>query len=303
MALARTFAVALTGVRGDIVEVEADISSGLPAFILIGLPDAALGESRQRVNAAATNAGCPLTSRKLTVNLSPAALRKQGSGFDLAIALAALAADGNLDHSSVSQTVHLGELGLDGRLRPIPGVLPAVVAARSAGFKRVVVPVGNRDEATLVDGIEVLAITSLRAAAILHGSELEPRDIEPTTFDGTSAHEEPHELDMADIVGNEDAVQALLVAAAGGHHVAMVGPPGAGKTMLAQRLPSLLPDLSAEAALETTSILERESEKISCDDHRLRRRITLLPLLPSSVAGAARSCLVRSFTQPTEFCF
>lgn len=253
MALARAFAVALTGVRGDIVEVEADISAGLPAFVLIGLPDAALGESRKRVSAAAVNAGSPLTSRKLTVNLSPASLRKQGSGFDLAIAIAALAAAGDVPAESAARAVHLGELGLDGRLRPVPGVLPAVIAAREAGFRRVLVPTANAAEAELVDGVDVVPVTGLRAAAIAHGADLDPLDVDPVEGPA-AAPAEPVEPDLADVAGNDEAVDALVAAAAGGHHVAMVGPPGAGKTMLARRLPSLLPDLTGEEALESTSI-------------------------------------------------
>ena len=253
MALARTFAVALTGMRGDIVEVEADISAGLPAFVLIGLPDAALGESRKRVSAAAANAGCTLTQRKLTVNLSPASLRKQGSGFDLAIAVAALAASGEVPAESAAGAVHVGELGLDGRLRPVPGVLPVVLAARDAGFARVLVPTANAEEAALVDGVEVVPVVGLRAAAIVHGAELDPIDQTPVALpdDSGPVDEEP---DMADVAGNDDAVDAFVAAAAGGHNVSMIGPPGAGKTMLARRLPSLLPDLTPEQALETTSI-------------------------------------------------
>lgn len=253
MAIARSFAVALTGVRGDIVEVEADIAAGLPAFVLIGLPDAALGESRKRVSAAAVNAGCPLTQRKLTVNLSPASLRKQGSGFDLAIAIAALAAAGDVPAESAARAVHLGELGLDGRLRPVPGVLPAVLAARDAGFGRVLVPTANAAEAELVDGVEIVPVTGLRAAAIAHGADLDAVEVDPV--DGPAAGpDDGVEPDLADVAGNDEAVDALVAAAAGGHHVAMVGPPGAGKTMLARRLPSLLPDLTGEEALETTSI-------------------------------------------------
>lgn len=281
MPLARTYAIALNGVDGDVVEVEADIAAGLPAFSLIGLPDAALGESRKRVTSAAMNAGCPLTQRKLTVNLSPASLRKQGSAFDLAIAIAALAAAGDISAESAAAAVHLGELGLDGRVRPVPGILPAVIAARAAGFARVLVPAANAEEAALIDGVDVVPVVSLRHAAIHHGSDLEPVDVAPVgaavvgaaavgaagggaisggaTVAGVTgtrpapvrAHPEP---DIADVAGNEEAIEALVVAAAGGHHLSMIGPPGAGKTMLATRLPGLLPDLTDEQAIEVTCI-------------------------------------------------
>ena len=174
MAIAHTTAVALLGLTGTLVDVEADISSNLPSFVLIGLPDAALNEARDRVRAAATNSGCPLPNRKLTVNLSPAALPKHGSGFDLAIAMAVLAAAGVISLDSVARVVHLGELGLDGRLRPIAGILPAVLAASRAGAAIVMVPAGNAGEASLVPGIRVVAVSSLRDAAIWHGGELEP---------------------------------------------------------------------------------------------------------------------------------
>ena len=253
MAIAHTTAVALLGLTGTLVEVEADISSNLPSFVLIGLPDAALNEARDRVRAAATNSGCPLPNRKLTVNLSPAALPKHGSGFDLAIAVAVLAAAGVVSLDSVARVVHLGELGLDGRLRPIAGILPAVLAALRAGAATVMVPSGNAGEAGLVPGIRIVPVSSLRDAAIWHGGELEPivvdaiesPRIDDLVDDG---------LDLSDIVGNEDAIEALTVAAAGGHHLFLLGPPGAGKTMLAARLPGLLPDLRAEDALEVSSI-------------------------------------------------
>ncbi len=231
MAVSRTFAVALNGLDGHMVEVEADIAPGLPSFVLIGLPDTALGESRERVRAAAVNAGCPLTPRKLTINLSPAALRKQGSGFDLAIAIAALAAAGDVPIDAVSEVVHLGELGLDGRLRPIPGVLPSVAAARRAGFATVMVPTANAEEAQLVEGIRVIAVPSLRDAAIWHGGRFSPQPVEPVRLPVAGDRQEDDDagLDMSDVLGNDDAVEALTVAAAGGHHVSMIGPPGAAR--------------------------------------------------------------------------
>jgi magnesium chelatase family protein len=253
MPLARAHAVALLGIDGAIVQIEADISSNLPAFVLIGLPDAALGEARDRVRAAAHNSELSITSRKLTINLSPAALPKHGSAFDLAIALAALAADGKVPAESVDRVVHLGELALDGRLRPVSGVLPAVLAASRAGYRTVLVPTGNADEARLVDGVRVVGVASLRDAAIWHGAELEAVECDP--IPGPTAVDPVDDVgDLGDIVGNEDAVEAAQVAAAGGHHLFLLGPPGAGKTMLASRLPGLLPDLETDAALEVASI-------------------------------------------------
>jgi magnesium chelatase family protein len=253
MGLGRTTAISLLGLTGAVVEIEADLSSNLPAFILIGLPDAALGEAKDRVRAAATNSGCALPNRKITVNLSPAALPKHGSGFDLGIAVAALAAAGTINPESIQRVVHLGELALDGRLRPIAGILPAVVAASRGGFDTVMVPTGNADEASLVPGVRVIPVASLREAAIWHGGEFEPEPVEPIARQVADAPAE-HDGDLADVIGSSDAVDAMVVAAAGGHHVFLLGPPGAGKTMLASRLPGLLPDLEPQAALDVSSI-------------------------------------------------
>ena len=257
MPLGRTKAVALIGLAGSIVEIEADISNNLPSFVLIGLPDTALNEARDRVRAAAMNSGCGLPNRKLTVNLSPAALPKHGSGFDLAIALAVLAAAGRVNRDSVARVVHLGELGLDGRLRPINGILPAVLAALRSGAKTVMVPTGNADEASLVPGMRVVGVASLLDAAIWHGGDFLPVPVEAIAR--VAAIEAPSSAgdspgDLSDVIGNADAVEAMQVAAAGGHHVFLLGPPGSGKTMLAGRLPGLLPDLESEAALEVSSI-------------------------------------------------
>lgn len=259
--LARTYSVAMLGMTGAIVEVEADIASGLPSFTIIGLPDTALSNARERVRAATTNAGCPLPSKKFTVNLSPAALPKFGPAFDLAIAVALLAAGGSIDPRSIESVVHLGELGLDGRLRPTPGILPAVVAAQRLGYKRVMVPAGNALEAGLVPGIEAIAVNSVRDAAIYHGGRFVPE-----ILDSVSLPLEPARtsvpLELADVLGNPDAVEALVVAAAGGHHLFLLGPPGSGKTMLAARLPGLLPDLDVLAALEVSSLRSLAGEPI-----------------------------------------
>lgn len=258
MTIGRTRAVALLGLSGSIVEIEADISSQLPQFVLIGLPDAALNEARDRVRAAIANSGCDFPNRRLTVNLSPAALPKHGSGFDLAIAMAVLAAARLVRGASVGTVVHLGELGLDGRLRPINGVLPSVLAASLAGATTVMVPSGNADEAALVPGIRVVPVASLRDAAIWHGGDFPPVAVEPvlraSAARGEAARPDPEIFDLADVIGNADAVEAVQIAAAGGHHVFLLGPPGAGKTMLASRIPGILPDLDTAAALEVSSI-------------------------------------------------
>lgn len=253
MGHALTHAVALIGLSGALVEVEADISDQLPSMVLIGLPDAALSEATQRVRSAAKNSGCPLTHKKLTINLSPASLPKHGSGFDLAIALACLAADGVVAASSVRSVVHIGELALDGRLRPTPGMLPAVIAAARRGPCTVMVPEGNAEEARLVPGARVIGVCSLRDAAIWHGATLEPVPVEAIRLPA-EPDDDTDDLDLVDVVGNDEAILALQIAAAGGHHVLMIGPPGAGKSMLAARLPGLLPDLDAAASLEVSSL-------------------------------------------------
>ncbi|UCR89207.1 YifB family Mg chelatase-like AAA ATPase [Mycetocola spongiae] len=270
MSVGRTWAVALVGIEGELVEVEADISQSLPRLVIIGLVDRSLGEAEGRVRLAASNSGCRLPTGRITVNLSPASRPKAGSGFDLAIALACLAADARVSASSVDGVVHIGELGLDGRLRPTVGVLPAVMSACRAGRTTIMVPEANRAEAELVPEARVIAVGSLREAALWHGAELRPPEEEEPAA-GAAAREREAEAvpgaagpersapeapppDIADVLGQDDALESLIVAAAGGHHLALVGPPGAGKSMLAARLPGLLPDLSVGDALEVAAV-------------------------------------------------
>ena len=262
MTLARTFAVGLTGLKGELVEVEADLSNQTPGFQIIGLPDKALGEAAQRIHNASANCGLDMPRRRLTVNLSPASVPKHGSAFDVAIAVAALATEGGMDAASLAETVHIGELGLDGRLRPVPGVLPSVLAAAREGKRRVIVPHANAAEAGLVEGIEVIGAVSLADVARRHGARVEDHDVEPVPLPaGPDARSAAPEL--AEVIGQREAVDALIAAAAGGHHMLMSGPPGAGKTMLATRLPGILPPLDDAAALEAASIRSLSGDPVS----------------------------------------
>ncbi|MFD8823320.1 YifB family Mg chelatase-like AAA ATPase [Streptomyces sp. NPDC059605] len=275
MGFARACSVALVGVEGVVVEVQADLEAGVAAFTLVGLPDKSLVESRDRVRAAVVNSGAEWPQKKLTVGLSPASVPKGGSGFDIAVACAVLGAAERIDPASIADVVMIGELGLDGRVRPVRGVLPSVLAAAEAGYRQVVVPEQTAGEAALVPGIAVLGVRSLRQLIAVLCDEPVPDEREeheegrpdtmlaglmvPGAGIGTGLARgagpgEGHVPDLADVSGQERPRKALEVAAAGGHHLLLSGPPGAGKTMLAERLPAILPTLTRKESLEVTAV-------------------------------------------------
>ena len=249
LACVATFA--LDGVSSHEVTVEVDVRRGLGAFTLVGLPDRAVRESRERVRAALLNSELEFPQKRLTVNLAPAHVRKAGPSFDLAIAVGLLAASGQVPEEALAGNALCGELSLTGEIRPVRGALAAALGARRAGYRSLLVPEANAAEAALVDGIEVRGIPSLRRLAdLLHGRW----SADPALPSAPPAGEVEGELDLADVRGQEDAKRALEITAAGGHNLLMVGPPGAGKTMLARRLPGILPPPRFEEALEVTQV-------------------------------------------------
>ncbi|MEY8208898.1 YifB family Mg chelatase-like AAA ATPase [Corynebacterium sp. MNWGS58] len=253
--LAKTHTVALSGVHADIVTVEANIGPGLPGIHVVGLGDAAVNESRDRIRTAVANTHLRWPKTKIVVSMSPAGLPKSGSHFDLPTALAVLEAADNADSRSqrdLDATVVLGELGLDGRVRAVAGIVPALLAARRYNFQTVIIPPANAAEAALIDDMDVLVAPTLSAAYHWMRGRA---DLAPAAdYRGQQESYAPPQLDFADIAGQREAIRAAEIAATGGHHLLMIGPPGSGKSMIAARIPGIMPELSTTQALEISAV-------------------------------------------------
>lgn len=273
--LAKTKSYALFGLTGFAVDVEVDVANGLPAFDIVGLPDTAVKESKERVRSAIKNSGLKFPNHKITINLAPADVKKQGAYLDLAIAIGILKSNQVGLTDNVSEYVFIGELSLDGSIRSVQGLLPMIISAKNDGVKKFIIPLDNKKEASYIEGVEVYAMTSLKQVVnFLLGEEIVER-VEYTPYEVLKENTE-YSVDLSYVKGQAFAKRALEVAVAGGHNILFVGPPGAGKTMLAKCIPTIMPEMSFEEALETTKI-HSVAGKITGDNGIVYKRPFMSP--------------------------
>lgn len=268
--IGRASAVALWGLSGKIVSIEASVSAGLPGIDIVGLPDVSVSESRKRLRAALAYLGTPVATEHLTINLTPGTVPKVGTGFDLGIAVAVLKALGKISAAGTGDVIHIGEIGLDGRIRPVTGVLPCLHSGVQAGFERFVVPVGNADEAALVGHVRILPVASLADVVNAYGGSMAVPTLPAVLEMDRPVAVTPDLHDLAEVQGQAEGRFGLEVAAAGGHNLLMRGTPGAGKTLLAQCLPGILPPLDDDEAVEVATVRSLRGELDGGDglDHR-----------------------------------